>query len=105
MLTKCLQMSLLSLKQKGFILSGVCTLITHTVAFVVRIISQLVQELNNRTFNDKASYHAVSSDTMLKDATGYMAGADLVSSSLAVNATLSGVSRMTCHTQRRSIHG
>ena len=38
------------------------------VTFVVRIISQLVQELNNRTFNDKASYKAVLSDAMLEAA-------------------------------------
>ena len=36
--------------------------------FVVRIISQLVQELNNRTFNDKARYKAVLSDAMLEAA-------------------------------------
>ena len=73
---------------------------SHTgilVAFVVRIIAQLVQELNNRTFNDEASYKAVLIDAMLNAASGYTAGADLVSSGPAVNVTLAGASRMTRH--------
>ena len=68
--------------------------------FVVRIISQLVQELKKKTFNDKASYKAVLSNAMLKAVSGYLAGVDMVSSGIAVNVTLAGASRMTRHTIR-----
>ena len=37
---------------------------------------------------------------MLEAASGYMAGADLVSSGRAVNVTLAGASRMTRHSLR-----